>query len=519
MSPERRGGAVPRWAPDQVDTRSDLCAALRDIYRGAGFGYKAFETKAKRLVQNGMVPATGYAFATNPLPDSSLQRAIAEGNLRWFAAAPDRLAVFLRVAGRPEPEIDQWLDRLRALAEPPDSDPPDSELPGSGPPDAGPPVPPAGWNGRARRRALVAAVPLLAVGVITLVVVAGYAQFYGALGLDVEELPVGAGRLVVSGLFATLLVGGATVFVLGAAATGLALVPWTARTRATVPAAAVLLFLLTAGYFALSVALGDAAVVPWVGLGVLVLAGHYRLLARQSSAHVFIGWAVGLPAAAALAGVALAVGRWQASKTWLLAVFLTGAVAVLSGLRWWITRELRRDGLDEPGDTSPAGVLRQLKADLPPFTRAGARRTMPGWQARRFVISIGLFAILLPGAAVWYVASELARAADAGQAAREYGYVPDEYGSLIWPASIRPATVTPRRSGADPAGVCGPSSWSASLISQDGEGSWVLLRRPAGPGTGPVEVVRLAAADYTVRPVLDPGIRDGEPWTRPACPP
>ena len=100
-------------------TAAELRAALREIRSRSGLGYKAFEIKAIRLVQSGAVPVAEPEVATNPLPDSSLHRAIGQGNLRWFATPPVRLEVFLRVAGCPAEAISQWLDKLSRLDEPP----------------------------------------------------------------------------------------------------------------------------------------------------------------------------------------------------------------------------------------------------------------------------------------------------------------------------------------------------------------------------------------------------------------
>jgi len=95
-----------------VRTRADLQAALREIRSRSGLGYKAFEVKAIRLVQSGAI--TGLT--ASPLPDSSLHRAIEQGNLRWFASPPARLEVFLRVAGCPIEMVASWLEKLSELA-------------------------------------------------------------------------------------------------------------------------------------------------------------------------------------------------------------------------------------------------------------------------------------------------------------------------------------------------------------------------------------------------------------------
>lgn len=95
-------------------TLADLLAALREIRSRSGLGYKAFEVKAIRLTQSGsMMPAKGLA--ASPLPDSSLHRALEQGNVRWFASPPARLEVFLRVAGCPPELVAPWLAKLAEL--------------------------------------------------------------------------------------------------------------------------------------------------------------------------------------------------------------------------------------------------------------------------------------------------------------------------------------------------------------------------------------------------------------------
>jgi hypothetical protein len=490
-----------------VRGRTDLHTALREIRARSGIGYKAFEVKAKRLVQAGTVPAAGADFAANPLPNSSLHRAIENGNLRWFATVPARLELFLRVAGCPEPELERWLDKLRQVGEPAGPEPP-------GPPRAGPPE----RTGNGRRWALLAAAALATVALIFLAVLASYGQFYGALGLDIGDLPIGVGRLALSTVIVIAVLVGVAVFLLGGFVTGLALVPWPARTRATVPAAA-----LTAGLFLAAFAVpipaeGVKTAVVAVA-GVVMMGAHLRLLTGQRVVQVLAGWVIAVGTVGTIFAVALAVGRWSASISWLVAVFLTGVAALVLGLRRWLIWQLGRDGLDPPSGVSPAAVLRELRADLLPFRAAELRATMPAWQARRRVTAIGILAVVLPVWALWMIAGFVADAADAGDAARELGYVPTTQESLIWTPSIRPATVAPRRPGIDPVGVCGGSpEWSASLIAQDGEGSWVLLRA-TGPDILQVEVAWLPADEYAVRPVLTPSVREGEPWLRPACRP
>lgn len=101
-----------------MHTRAGLQAALREIRSRSGLGYKAFEVKAIRLVQSGAVPGTGSL-----LPDSSLHRALEQGNLRWFGSPPARLEVFLRVAGCPVEMVAAWLEKLDGLAPEPDPRP------------------------------------------------------------------------------------------------------------------------------------------------------------------------------------------------------------------------------------------------------------------------------------------------------------------------------------------------------------------------------------------------------------
>jgi hypothetical protein len=66
-------------------------------------------------VQSGAVAVVAPEIATNPLPSSSLHRAIEQGNPRWFSTPPVRLEVFLRVAGCPPDLVGRWLDRVQDL--------------------------------------------------------------------------------------------------------------------------------------------------------------------------------------------------------------------------------------------------------------------------------------------------------------------------------------------------------------------------------------------------------------------
>lgn len=496
-------------------------------------------------MQRGEVPVADPVVAANPLPKTSLHRALEAGQLGWFAAVPARLAVFLRVAGCPPEQVGAWLARLAELGlepeqsaapvpGPPGTGPPGTGPPGSGPPGSGPPGADrsgTGGDGNDRGRTdrggrrggrrwvwLAAGIPVVA-GMVFLIVLAGYAEFYGAFGAGMAQAPVSPATLAVSTFFATLVMAAVALLVVGAAATGAALVPWGGRSRATVPAFALTVMLATTAWASLGLLVPRDYRQIAVALALMVALGLLsRLINTQRHAHLLAGAAIGFPGAGGLVLLAWSVGRWSGSIGWLVVAQLVGATAVAVPLGWWIRRDLRRDGLSRPGPIRPATLLAQLRDDIAPSIPAIMRSTLPSRDARRLAAGFGVMLAALPVAAVLLVMYLVASAGTAGEAAREYGYVPPGAGSpLIWSDPVAPATVALREPGTDPLGVCDRAApWAASMIGRDQGGSWVLLR-PVGAGGRSPQVVWLDAGDYTVRPVLEPGVRDGTPWTRPAC--
>lgn len=470
--------------------------------------------------------------AANPLPKTSLHRAIETGQLGWFAAVPERLAVFLRVAGCPPEQVGAWGARLAevaASAEPAAGSTTAStaEPPAGSAVDESPAGPPAGRPGgneppgrRPGRRGVRSALALATVITVAfLIVVAGHIAFYDALGFqDVSQLPVRPAGLAVSTFVFLLIVTVAGCLLGGAFATGASLVPWRVRTRAALPATALAFVLTAAAYVAAGLLVPDGLQFPavlfvlFVGYGVVS-----RLINTQRPAHYVAGFAVGIPVVVALWQPALAVGRWYGSVGAVAAAYAAGAAVLAAPLAWWVRRELRRDGLVPAGPTRPNTLLAQLREDIVPSLRSILRETMPSREARRLTAGFGVLVALLPLLALALVLGLVVASAEAGEVAREYGYVPSGRGSaLIWTELVVPATVTPRDPDADPAAVCGSPPWSASMIGSDPDGSWVLLR-PAGGDGRPPRLVRLPAADYVVQPVLDPRLPDGDPWRGPAC--
>jgi hypothetical protein len=349
-----------------------------------------------------------------------------------------------------------------------------------------------------------------------LVVRASYARFYAALGLDTGTMPVDAGTLVLATGYAIVLFAVVLLVLLGAFATGAALVPWSERTRADLPAVALFVVLGFAGMVGISLLPGSVSDTVAVLFPVVTLGAVSRMTGREGQWRIIMGLLAGLAATAGVIGLGWAVGIWSGSMTWLIATLFASAIAVIFVLARWTGRELRRSGLRPADDTTPATVLSQMN----PIASIVAviRERMTAGEAHRAVLGVAVGAVVMPAVTLWQLAYLVGSAADAGAAAREYGYVPDDYATAtMWSTPVAPATVTLHRPGTDPIGVCGASPpWAASLISRDDTGSWVLLR-PIEPGVATAEVVRLAAADYTVRPVLDEDIRQGRPWTVRAC--
>jgi hypothetical protein len=331
-------------------------------------------------------------------------------------------------------------------------------------------------------------------------------------------MPVSPADLAVS-TFVFLLIVVVVVSLLGGAfAAGASLVPWRVHTRAALPATVLTLVLTAAAYVTAGLLAPESLRLPAALFGMFCGYGAVsRLINTQRPPHYMAGIAIGLPMIVALWQLALAVGRWYGAVGAVAATYATAAAVLTVPLGWWVRRELRRDGLAPTGPIRPNTLLAHLREDLVPSLRSILHETMPFREARRLTVGFGVMVAVLPLVALLLVLDWVVSASTAGEVARELGYVPSgQDKTLIWSAPVVPATVILRHPGGDPLSVCGSPPWAASMIGNDAGGSWVLLR-PAGTDGGPSQLMRLPAEDYVVQPVLDPGIRDGVPWRRPAC--
>lgn len=509
------------WSPEGVGCRKEFFAALRMMPRKAGFGYPTFAKEGRKLVRSGALPGGPGGWPSDPLPRSSLNRAMKEEDWGWFSREPQRLEIFLRVATCPEGKVPAWLDKFRELDEDEEAEP--------GPEHDGQSA--MGRSLVLRRTVLV----LLVLAVLSgayLLVLARYAEFYRVLGVSLGELPVGPGDLVLPTLWAVVLTAAVVITLVGFYTIGAALIPSPVPASLARPIAALCLVLyaavlmgaLYAGAYigllfpAVLEVVGGASTLVAAVLGVALLGSSTRLLTRDNATNAFIGWGLGLAVLAATAAPALGVYRWPLPQPWPLLVFLAGAAFAVLVLRRWIRREAGLLPAEERDEVSPATLFSRLRRDLSPvFAPRDIRPVMRRWEARRVVLGLLVLAATAPLAVLVGVAYVIGGAHDAGNTVREYGYLPPGHSSLALPGSVRPVTVALRQPGTDPVGVCqDPPAWAASLIAPDEGRNWVLLR-PVEPGEMPPRVVSLPDTEYTVSLELTADTAEGDPWREPAC--
>ncbi|MGN9909888.1 5'-methylthioadenosine/S-adenosylhomocysteine nucleosidase family protein [Phytohabitans sp. LJ34] len=376
------------------------------------------------------------------------------------------------------------------------------------------------WARRVTRRRLATAavVSLLVFGIVAYYAIRlALDGFYGALGAEASELPIGVADMVGPLLFQAVLGLAVTAVALIALVAGAALLPAGEPTRAAVPATALatMLCLTTfSGLAFISDSVGRSLAVVIVGMLALGLTGR---AGRQKAQHLFGGAGIGAATLALLFVLAAATNRWLPGP-WPLVLFFTTVCVAMAFLGLWIRRELRlHRRAEDTGETTPWAFVKQAWTDVMPSIR-DFRGAAPRWRAHRIVAASLVASSALLAAVLWGIVSWLDGRATAGRIALDLGYVPFDHESAALPTPVRPATITPRHPGEDPLALCRrPPDRAASVVASDGDSYWVLLR-PIGDSTVPPEVVRLPSADYEVRLVPDAALPDdGEAWTRPAC--
>jgi len=381
------------------------------------------------------------------------------------------------------------------------------------------------WRARVTRRrlAIAAAVSLLVFGMV-----AHYAirlaleEFYGALGAEASELPIGVFDMIGPLLFVTALFVTVAAIALAALVAGAALLPASEPTRAAIPGAALAAMSCLTIFGGLAFApdgLGRTLAALVVGMLFLGLTGR---AGRQKPWHILGGVGVGAATLVVLLSLAGATNRWLPGP-WPIVLFFAGVAVAMAALGLWTRGEIRRHRRaadSAPADTretTPAAFVKQAWTEIMPSIR-DFRGAAPLWRAHRIVAGSLVVLTVLVAAVLWGTVSWIDGRATAGRVALDLGYVPSAHDSVAVPTPVRPATITPRRPADDPSAVCRrPPDLAASLVARDGDSYWVLLR-PIDDSTVPAAVVRLASADYVVRLVPDSALpEDGEPWAQPAC--
>lgn len=362
-----------------------------------------------------------------------------------------------------------------------------------------------------------------AVGTITVAIAYAvlwnaYASFYGAFGLTPGDVGLSRERVLLSaGLAALFVIGLLLLFALPVAGGYLVMPSRLAVTRWFGPAGIMFGAIATAAAIVVPVHHGQAG---------------------------FLFTVIGLAAWVFVAGAILAAVRWnfdRADHSWREIAYALGAVAASAGylvLAFPVGGWLASSGLPAPAQ----GVL--LGAPAAVTVVLLLTRWQPAWSVLRsaeevrekpaprrrlpiVVIAASVVAVLavwgLGELSTWYRVQR-----DAGARAIELGYRDSD---LFWlDPRIRPVFVHRLDPDRDPVGVCVDSPpYAASLIGQDADGWWVLLRALEDTDGFRARVVWLPRDTYAIdlAPMaVQPGSGDGgdpnsgesRPWRWPACP-
>ncbi len=343
----------------------------------------------------------------------------------------------------------------------------------------------------------------------------GLSAFYGEIGVDMGELPVQAGDLMIPLLFTAAFMVASILVVVCLVFSGGLLAPWPPQSKVAIPASALAITVFLAVFFV--IALTYAGPVSELILNAVALAligNHLRLVLRQRMSDLLLGYGFGVACfAVALFGSFGLVRALHPPAPWPIVIFVIAWLAPVGLCGWRLRNAFRRQVKDQTAATTPMALLSQTVAEFLPTARD---LRAPRSSGRALTIAVGLLlavmiAIVTP---IGAFLSWLDDRANAGQAVLHYGYVPAGHTSLLLPTSVRPTLVLLRHAGDDPLNVCGQA---ASILASDGDVSWVLLR-PVNDENGVPAVVKLSAADYIIRLTgTTTAETAGKPWTTPAC--
>lgn len=346
----------------------------------------------------------------------------------------------------------------------------------------------------------------------------GLGAFYGAIGVEAGELPLRGSDLIVPVLFAAGLTAALTIVVLCVIFTGALLAPWSDETKAATPAAALtmVVFLATLGVLALTYAGQTSEWILWAA-GLAMLGNYYRLTRGQQLKDVLRGYGIGtawfMTALLASGGVSRML---RPPMPWPIVIFIVGCLAAVGVCGWRLRNTVRQHATADTNSTAETTPIALLSQTLAEFMPTAEDFRAPRRERKALTVAIGLLlavtiTVIVPLAV--YL-SWLDERAAAGRAALEYGYIPAQNISLVLPTPVRPALISLRYAQRDPLNVC---AQAASLLANESDGSWVLLR-PINDNSATAAVVKLATTDYAIRLTTTTTAEStGTPWNTPAC--